>query len=1766
MTPCLVEATGACTAARFHNWQDMGCNQCNAGTGSGSTLKPCPCQTQKPAPIHGMPQWWVSEPYIDLCMSDTPLSYTMSSGQEMDFTFYYRMRTALPESDEMTLPTMPVDDIYPGYAYGSTCGTNASWGNNWTMSITVWDPTWEQAWGSSPLLHQPSYGPYSQGYSALEWRPEGGLNYYSIQSGVQNNFDPQSQIRLTSVVPGTNYPAVEAKTGVNQFINRPSSDSNGIYWGDAGIGVMLVSPDGSTNVFGLSAYPISEYPPSGATSGAGFSTERLLLTQHIDPQGRVTQLGYEQETNTSPYCYRVRYVVDPDGRTNTFLYNSGFQLSQIVDPYGRQISLNYYSAFGYSGLLNSIVDAAGMTNSFTYQPPTLTTNGSPPIITALNNGWISALTTPYGTNSFLYYQVTESDVIDGFQQRAIYVNEPAGAQQLYFYYHNNTNEAATDVAPTNVPGQTFDNGNSGTYDPSLIHRNSYHWGRLQYEALAGNYYFNEGIGQALEYQVSNPAYSQSEFASALGALAQDDFNKADLKHWLLSSVDNVSITESLSSERDPSPDAGGTIPGLRTWYNYLGKPSGEPEELGSDPQISCIARLLPDGNSQYTLYNFYPTTVIPGFPAGAGMVSNNISTYSLPGGSIGTLTNWFVYSTNSVDLTSISNSAGQYVNYAYNGNHQITSITNALNQVTALSWNPNLTGVQWPGGQSVSLTYGTNDYGRLQTISWSPSDRSFTINSYSNGLPVSVTDDRGVTVTNTWDGLNRLTGTVFPDSTSISNIYSRLDVVGAKDRLGNWTHYGFDGLDHLVDLTNANNGVWLYDWCGCGSLTGILDPLTNLTTLNYDNQGNLTNIVFPDYSSVTYQFDLAGRMTNAFDGLGRTLRLAYNNQGLATNITGASGTLQSVVYDALNRPIVVTDADGVTVTNTYDAINEQLSRIWPDGISESYGYNAAGLIAYTNRDGQPTHFGLDGAGRITSVTNANHEVIQLGYDSLDDITSLVDGLQHETTWQYNQYGWLTNKVDGLDRNTFEFAYNADGWVTNRWTPEKGNTGYAFDNVGNLKTITYPSSTISYLYDADNRLTNMVDATGTNVFSYTPAGQLQGESNAWAAVTFGYSQGLRTNLSVGTWNQSYGYDSSWRLQNVTSPAGSFTYGYPASSFQFPISIYLPNAAYITNGFDSLARLTETVLNNYWGHTLDGYSSEFDPLGLRTNIMRNLGLTSSSVAIGYDNIGQITSWLAKETNGIPRMNEQFGFGYDSADNLHSRTNNLLIQNFNADAANELTNVSRSGTFTLSGATPAPATNITVNGQTAQTYGDFTFSATNLSLANGNNTFTDVAANVYGLKVTNMFTVNLPTGVSLAFDNNGNLTNDGTRTFGYDSENQLTNVFIAGQWRSGFVYDGLNRRRIERDYSWNGTNWTETNEVHYIYDGYLLVQERDTNNNVLVTYTRGLDLSDSLQSAGGIGGLLAATYSGTNYYYHSDGLGNITAMMDGDQNIAARYLYSPFGKLLGQWGSMAGINEMQFSSMPQQDGLALYPFRAYEPNFQRWLNQDPIQEAGGINLYRAMDNNPSGLIDTYGLQGNPIMGLGGAWNNNPYGGGGSFYGPGQSYQPESQSPIPLIPPPPSFPYPIYPAPGPEMLWDPYSGSWSTHAGIDTDDGILFAGAGMVANEAATEAAASARMLQAAKKDCPYSGLTGPEAARAALGKGPKAVPGAPLTAEMKAALQQNLAAAQNSLNLARQGLNVAGNPTDAAQLATQIATAQARINAINAVLQSGVQASKN
>jgi RHS repeat-associated protein len=271
----------------------------------------------------------------------------------------------------------------------------------------------------------------------------------------------------------------------------------------------------------------------------------------------------------------------------------------------------------------------------------------------------------------------------------------------------------------------------------------------------------------------------------------------------------------------------------------------------------------------------------------------------------------------------------------------------------------------------------------------------------------------------------------------------------------------------------------------------------------------------------------------------------------------------------------------------------------------------------------------------------------------------------------------------------------------------------------------------------------------------------------------------------------------------------------------------------------------------------------------------------------------------------------------------------------------------------------------GLAANRYADNTFAKDGFTVANGTNSFTASAQDNYRRTGSDTVNVYLPATATFQYDGNGNLLSDGTKGFEYDDENQLIRITSTNSWKSEFVYDGLLRRRVRKEYSWSSGSWILTSECRYVYDGMLPVQERDANNVPQVTYTRGLDLSSTLQRAGGIGGMLARTDASGTCYYHADGGGNVTTLINNQQVSVAKYLYDPFGKLLSLSGPIAEANTYRFSSKDshERSGLLYFGFRFYEPTFQRWINRDPIEESGGINLYSYVRNNPINNADPFG-----------------------------------------------------------------------------------------------------------------------------------------------------------------------------------------------------------
>jgi RHS repeat-associated protein len=237
------------------------------------------------------------------------------------------------------------------------------------------------------------------------------------------------------------------------------------------------------------------------------------------------------------------------------------------------------------------------------------------------------------------------------------------------------------------------------------------------------------------------------------------------------------------------------------------------------------------------------------------------------------------------------------------------------------------------------------------------------------------------------------------------------------------------------------------------------------------------------------------------------------------------------------------------------------------------------------------------------------------------------------------------------------------------------------------------------------------------------------------------------------------------------------------------------------------------------------------------------------------------------------------------------------------------------------------------------------------------------------------------AFGYDADGNLTNDGRWTYTWDAENRLigmqalSTVPDAAKLRLDFVYDFKGRRTQKVVSLWNSTtiNYQPSTTNFFVYDGWNLLAELNaTNNSAIRSYVWGLDLSGSLQGAGGVGGLLAVSDQSTinsspsSHFAAYDGNGNVTALVNAnDGTLSAQYEYGPFGEVIRATGAMAKANPFRFSTKYQDDetDLLYYGYRYYNASTGRWTSRDPLNEKGGPDLYCFALNAPTFRVDKLG-----------------------------------------------------------------------------------------------------------------------------------------------------------------------------------------------------------
>ena len=360
------------------------------------------------------------------------------------------------------------------------------------------------------------------------------------------------------------------------------------------------------------------------------------------------------------------------------------------------------------------------------------------------------------------------------------------------------------------------------------------------------------------------------------------------------------------------------------------------------------------------------------------------------------------------------------------------------------------------------------------------------------------------------------------------------------------------------------------------------------------------------------------------------------------------------------------------------------------------------------------------------------------------------------------------------------------------------------------------------------------------------------------------------------------------------------------------------------------------------------------------------------IQYDPVNQLLAMTVHGNTAAGAILRQYAYAYDAAGNRTAEQIGggasglpLAISQSSYNGNNQMTNrVGGAGSVLFAGSLSKPAA-VTVAGNAATVNHQTTNFTGYATVASGTNGITLTATDYSGNAATNRYQLVVTNnGVAkwITYDLNGNetsvVTATSTNTCQWDAVNRL--VSITGPTnQSVFTYDGMGRRVQIVEY----TNGVAASTNKYVWSGLSLSEQRDAGGNVLRRFF-------------GQGEQIA----GTNYFYTRDHLGSVRELTDVSGAIHARYDYDPYGRQSKISGDMDADFGYAGYYAHRASGLWLTLFRAYDADLGRWLNQDPIGERGGINLYEAFFNSPTFYVDRNGLDNIGGQTVNGTYNNAP------------------------------------------------------------------------------------------------------------------------------------------------------------------------------------------
>ena len=550
-------------------------------------------------------------------------------------------------------------------------------------------------------------------------------------------------------------------------------------------------------------------------------------------------------------------------------------------------------------------------------------------------------------------------------------------------------------------------------------------------------------------------------------------------------------------------------------------------------------------------------------------------------------------------------------------------------------------------------------------------------------------------------------------------------------------------------------------------------------------------------------------------------------------------------------------------------------------------------------------------------------------------------------------------VEGVGGRTVSYAYDEVG---NRaaMTNDLGTTAYTYDNLNRLESILDHNGQLTqFEYDAIGRRRKLTLPTGSTAdYSYDDANRL-------LSVTY-----KRSDTTV-IQSFSYTYDDVGNVLTMTEAGGTVTYTYDAAN-QVKTAAY-PDAT--TEEFDY-----DPAGNRLRWKERDGTGT------LYTYDLADRLLQGGNTQYTYDSNGNLLSrddgvtqksYVYDFENRLKRLNES-GFSYNTHLDPGWNFFSLPGHPVDTDIASVLEGIHfPSDVEQISRQVPGTAYfEHYVGISKFDQFGDFEFGrgyevyVTNPSGVDLNltdlNTYDDLVSLEEGWNL-----IGAPGEDPVGVDEGLNHLVFGTdysevaryNGTGYDrfSAGELTTLDPAVAYflrmNGPNVWEVSTSTQSTAEYVYNGdgervrkvVNGVVTN---YYYDFGHAIFETDQNDSITRSYVHGPRIDEVIYQRTG----------SSDVYFLRDRLGSTRGLLDNAESLVDTMDYTAFGKKT----SGGSLTEFQYTGrrFDSETGLYYYRNRYYSSELARFMTQDPIGFAGGLNLYRYVNNNPLRFIDPFGL----------------------------------------------------------------------------------------------------------------------------------------------------------------------------------------------------------